>query len=96
MKLYLLIDVLLLLEVFERFRDTIFETYKLDPIWFITTPFLAMSAALLKNKKKIDLLTDIDAITEIQSSIHPRSLDLAASFHRSVPYRNRSNQAFAR
>ena len=38
MELYLLVDVLLLLEVFERFRDTIFKTYKLDPSWFITTP----------------------------------------------------------
>ena len=69
MELYLLVDVLLLSEVFEKFRDTIFETYKLDPSWFMTTPSLAMSAALLKCKKKIDLLTDIDVITEIESSI---------------------------
>ena len=40
MKLYLLVDVLLLLEVFERFRDTMFDKYKLDPRWFVTTPFL--------------------------------------------------------
>ena len=31
MKLYLLVDVLLLLEVFEKFRDTMFKDYKLDP-----------------------------------------------------------------
>ena len=48
MELYLLVDELLLLQVFERFRYTIFEKYKLDTSWFITIPSLAMSAALLK------------------------------------------------
>ena len=51
MKIYLLVDVLLSLEVFERFRDTVFKKYKLDPSWFITTLSLAMAAALLRSKK---------------------------------------------
>ena len=48
MKLYLIIDLLLLLEVFEKFRDTMFENYKQDPSWFIPTPSLAMIPVLLK------------------------------------------------
>ena len=53
MKLYLLVYVFLLSEVFERFIDTIFETYKVDTSWFITTLSLEMSAASLKSKKKL-------------------------------------------
>ena len=46
-----MLDVLLLLEVFEKFRNAIFEIHKLDQSSLIT-PFLAMQAALLKLKKK--------------------------------------------
>ena len=48
MQLYLKVDVLLLAEVFENFRDVIFDNYGLDPAQFLTTPSLAMQAALLK------------------------------------------------
>ena len=70
MKLYLVEDVLILFEVFEKVRDTMFENYKLDPSWFITPSLaVALAAALLKSKTKIDFLTKIDIITEIESSI---------------------------
>ena len=44
-KLYLIVDALLLLEVFEKIRDNMFEKYILDPSYFIATPSSTMAAA---------------------------------------------------
>ena len=74
MKLYLIVDVLLLLEVFEKFRDTKFVKYKLDPSWLITTLSLTMAVVLLKSKKKIDLITKIDVITEIITVVQGKAM----------------------
>ena len=48
MKIYLIVDVILLLEGSEELFDPMFEKYKLEPRWFTTTPFLVMAATLLK------------------------------------------------
>ena len=39
------------LEVFKKFKDTMFDKHKLDLNWFIPTPTLAMAAVLLKWEK---------------------------------------------
>ena len=44
--LYLKTDVILLSNVFEAFRDTCLEYYKLDPAHFYTSPGLAWQACL--------------------------------------------------
>ena len=44
--LYMNSDVLLLADVFENFRDTCLDIYKLDPAHFVTAPGLAWEAAL--------------------------------------------------
>ena len=46
--LYLQTDVILLANVFEAFRDTCLEHYKLDPAHFYTSPGLAWKACLRK------------------------------------------------
>ena len=46
--LYLQIDVILLANVFEAFRDTCLEHYKLDPAQFYTSSGLAWKAFLRK------------------------------------------------
>ena len=43
---YLRTDVLLLVDVFEAFRNTCLKNYKLDPAYFYTTPGLVWKALL--------------------------------------------------
>ena len=54
--LYLQSDTLLLVDVFDNFRNMCLKIYKLDPEKFILAPGLAMQAALKKAKVKLDLL----------------------------------------
>ena len=55
---YLLSDVLLLADVFENFRNVIYEQHRLDPLHFITLPSLAWASALKYTNAKLDLITD--------------------------------------
>ena len=56
--LYLKTDVLLLSSVFETFRTTCLEHYKLDPTHFYTSPRLVLQACLKKTGVNFELLTD--------------------------------------
>ena len=58
--LYLLIDVLLLADVSERFRSMTLEYYGLYACHFYTTPGLAWQAALKMSGICLDLLTEPD------------------------------------
>tara|TARA_B110000046_G_scaffold111608_1_gene118820 strand:+ start:11572 stop:14046 length:2475 start_codon:yes stop_codon:yes gene_type:complete len=58
MMFYLRIDVLLLLEVFEAFRDLSISEYDLDPAHYYTTPGLAWDAALKFSGQSLDILND--------------------------------------
>ena len=60
--LYLKSDVILLSNVFEAFRDTYLEHYKLDPVHFYTSPGLAWKACLKKTGIKLELLTNPDML----------------------------------
>ena len=46
---YLYSDVLLLADIFEKFRDMSIETYGLDPAYYYTTPGLAWDVCLKKS-----------------------------------------------
>ena len=58
--LYLATDVMLLADVFERFRTWEYEQYQLDPAHFYTLPSLSWCAALKKTGVELQILPDID------------------------------------
>ena len=58
--LYLKSDILLLADVFEKFREASKVNYGLDPTHYLTSPGLAWDAMLLITGINLDLITDID------------------------------------
>ena len=58
--LYLKTDVLLLADVFESFRKTCLEYYKLDPYNYFSAPGLSWDALLRMTKINLDLISDVD------------------------------------
>ena len=57
---YLKADVLLLADVFENFRKTCLEYYKLDPAHYFTSPGLSWDAMLKMTNIKLNLISDVD------------------------------------
>ena len=81
---YLKVDVLLLADVFETFRNTCLKNFKLDTANFYTSPGLAWQALLktaaeycehekdyelCHNEFRLELLTDLDMLLMIEKSI---------------------------
>ena len=67
--LYLISDVLLLADVFENFRKTCLEYYKLDPCHYFTSPGLSWNAMLNMTDIKLELMTDIDMFQFIEKGL---------------------------
>ena len=57
--LYLKSDVLLLADVFENFRKTCMQYYKLDPCHYFTSPGLSWDAMLKMTDIKLELIIDV-------------------------------------
>ena len=66
---YLASDVLLLSDVFENFRKTCLEYYKLDPCHYFTSPGLSWDAMLKMTDIKLELMTDIDMFQFIEKGL---------------------------
>lgn len=66
---YLFSDVLLLADIFEAFRDTSSEIYKLDPAHTYSAPSLTFDAMLKKIVKTIPLFTDYDMYLFFKSGV---------------------------
>ena len=64
--LYLKSDILLLADVFENFRSTCLQYYKLDPCHYYTSPGLSWDAMLKMTDIKLELMTDIDMFQFIE------------------------------
>ena len=66
---YLASDVLLLADVFENFRKTCLQYYKLDPCHYFTSPGLSWDAMLKMTEIKLELMTDIDMFQFIEKGL---------------------------
>ena len=66
---YLASDVVLLSDVFENFRKTCLEYYKLDPCHYFTSPGLSWDAMLKMTNIELELMTDIDMFQFIEKGL---------------------------
>ena len=67
--LYAQSEILLLLDVFEYFRNMCLEIYELDSTYYVYTPGLAWQACLKKRRVKLELLTDYDMLWMVEKEI---------------------------
>ena len=67
--LYLRTDVVLLANVYEAFRETCLEHYKLNPVHFYTSPGLAFKVCLKRTGIRLGLLTDLDMLLMFERGI---------------------------
>ena len=65
-------DELLLVDVFENFRNIFIKIYELDPPKLISALRLAWQAALKNSKTKLHLLTEIDMLLFVEKCIRGR------------------------
>ena len=72
--LYLQTDVILLANVFEAFRDTCLEHYKLDPAHFYTSPGLAWKACL--RKTRVIKPNDISRLAKVKDKGYLLEVDI--------------------
>ena len=67
--LYLKSDVLSLADVFESFRKTCLQYYKLDPCHYFTSPGLSWDAMLKMTNIKLELMTNVDMFQFIEKGM---------------------------
>ena len=58
--MYLKTDVLLLVDVFEKFVKTCLNYYRLDPCHYFSSPGLSWDAMLKMTRIKLGLISDVD------------------------------------
>ena len=66
---YVKLDVTLLCDIMEEFRNTCFTAYGLDPLYNYTSPGLAWNAMLKETKCELQLFTDIDMVLMVESGV---------------------------
>ena len=67
--LYLQTDILLLVDVFENFRKTCIQYYKLDPCHYFTSAGLSWDAMLKMTDIRLELMVDVDMFQFIEKGM---------------------------
>ena len=67
--LYFPSDTLLLVDVFENFRNKCIKIYQLDPTYFLSVPGLAWQACLKNTEVELELLTNNDMLLMVKKGI---------------------------
>ena len=78
--LYLKSDTLLLADIFENFRKTCLQYYKLDPCHYFSSPGLSWDAMLKMTKIKLELITDINMFQFIEKGLRGGTSYIANRF----------------
>lgn len=60
--LYLKVDVMLLVDIYENFRDICLSVYSIDPAFYFTSPGMSFDCMLKNTGVKLNLLTDYDML----------------------------------
>ena len=84
--LYLGSDVLLLCDVFENFRKTCMQYYKLDPWHYFMSPGLSWDAMLKMTNVKLELMTDVDMYQFTEKALHGEVSYIADRYRRANKY----------
>jgi len=66
---YLIMDTLLLSDVFEEFRRTIYETYKLDVTYSLSSAMFSWDAMLLTSQVELSLVTDYNMHMTLEAGL---------------------------
>ena len=66
---YLISDITLLADVFDNFRNIIFDQFQLDCVKFISSPSLSKDCGLKYSKCKIEHIEDVDIFSFVKNSI---------------------------
>ncbi|XP_051161514.1 uncharacterized protein LOC127281705 [Leptopilina boulardi] len=67
--LYMKTDVLLLVDIFENFREQCLQAYRLDPAHYYTTPGLTWDVMLKFTNVRLELITDIDKLMFVERGV---------------------------
>ena len=67
--MYVQCDTLLLVDVFENFREKCIKIYELDAVHFVSPPGLAWQACFKKTGVNLELLTDINMLLMVEEQI---------------------------
>ena len=74
--LYIQSDILLLVDVFENFRNMFLKKYEFDPVCFLATPGLSCQAIFKKTKVILDLLTDTNVLLMVEKVLEEEYVTL--------------------
>lgn len=67
---YLKVDVMLLCDVFENYRNSCHKTYGLDPNFYYTSPGMSFDCMLKHTGVELELLSDYDMVLMIEKGIY--------------------------